>query len=168
VLVVKHCSRHGDLVFLFLAKLLYEIAFFSSKLNIERSTAPSYTEVFSPQYDSKDRSGNYLDPEQGINLEAGIKGEFFDGSLNSSFAIFQVEKDNVAEADIMVDNEQTYKSVEGVNVKGFEAELNGELFTGLNILAGYTYRKAEEKNDNGNTVKYTRHPPLLVISKNLS
>jgi hypothetical protein len=41
VLVVKHCSRHGDLVFLFLAKLLYEIAFFSSKLNIERSTAPS-------------------------------------------------------------------------------------------------------------------------------
>jgi hypothetical protein len=28
-------------VFLFLAKLLYEIAFFSSKLNIERSTAPN-------------------------------------------------------------------------------------------------------------------------------
>jgi hypothetical protein len=32
-------------VFLFLAKLLYEIAFFSSKLNIERSTAPSFMDV---------------------------------------------------------------------------------------------------------------------------
>jgi outer membrane receptor for ferric coprogen and ferric-rhodotorulic acid len=135
-------------------------------LNDVFSLYSSYTEVFSPQYDSKDRSGNYLDPEQGINLEAGIKGEFFDGSLNSSFAIFQVEKDNVAEADIMVDNEQTYKSVEGVNVKGFEAELNGELFTGLNILAGYTYRKAEEKNDNGNTVISTTNEPEHMLRLN--
>lgn len=135
-------------------------------INDTFSLYSSYTEVFSPQYNTKDRSGNYLDPEQGINFEAGIKGEFFEGSLNSSFAIFHVKKDNVAEADILIDDEWTYKPVEGVNVKGFEAELNGELFTGLNILAGYTYRKAEEKDDAGNTVISTTNEPEHMLRLN--
>jgi hypothetical protein len=84
VLVVKHCSRHGDLVFLFLAKLLYEIAFFSSKLNIKRSTAPSIKgfDEFDPiGFDEFDPIGfDEFDPigfdETNISYPAGTSVRF--------------------------------------------------------------------------------------------
>jgi len=125
----------------------------------------SYTEIFKPQ-NNIDRQGNFLAPEDGINIEAGIKGEFFDGNLNSSLALFHVEKNNVAKADIMIDQEQRYKAVEGFQVKGFEAELSGELFTGLNINAGYTYREAEEQDENGNNVISTTEEPEHMLRLN--
>ena len=134
-------------------------------LNDNFSLYTSYTEIFKPQ-NNKDRQDKFLAPEDGINIEAGIKGEFFNGNLNSSFALFQVEKNNVAKDDIMVDKEQRYKAVEGVQVKGFEAELSGELFTGLNINAGYTYREAEEQDDNGNTVISTTIEPKHMLRIN--
>ena len=136
-------------------------------LNNNLSLYASYTEIFSPQ-DNKDRQGNFLDPEEGINIEAGIKGEFFNGKLNSSFALFQVKKENVAKEDIMVDEEWRYQGLEGVNVKGFEVELNGEVFTNLNINAGYTYSDAEEKNDGGLMVKSMTNEPdhMLRINGN--
>jgi outer membrane receptor for ferric coprogen and ferric-rhodotorulic acid len=127
----------------------------------------SYTEIFSPQ-NEKDRHGDFLDPEEGINIEAGIKGEFFNGKLNSSLALFQVKKENVAKEDIMVDEEWRYQGLEGVNVKGFEVELNGEVFTNLNINAGYTFSDAEERDDEELMVKSMTTEPdhMLRINGN--
>ena len=42
----------------------------------------NYTEIFNPQ-ENKDRHGDYLDPEEGINYEIGFKSTFFDGLLNT-------------------------------------------------------------------------------------
>lgn len=135
-------------------------------LNEVLSFYTSYTEIFKPQ-NNKDRQDNFLDPEEGINMEIGIKGEFFNGRLNSSLALFHVKKDNVAEADgAPIDDEQRYKGVEGVKVKGFEAELNGELFTGLNLNAGYTYRDAEQKDDHGHTVVAATNEPEHMLCVN--
>jgi outer membrane receptor for ferric coprogen and ferric-rhodotorulic acid len=132
-------------------------------LNDNLSLYSSYTKVFKPQ-NNKDRQGDFLEPKEGINIEAGIKGEFFDGSLNSSFALFHVEQANVAEEDIMIDGEQRYKAIEGIKVKGFETELSGELLTGLNMIAGYTYRDAEQVDGSKATTYEPEH--MLRISGN--
>ena len=132
-------------------------------LNDSLSLYSSYTKIFKPQ-NKKDRQGDFLDPKDGINIEAGIKGEFFDGSLNSSLAIFHVEQTNVAEEDIIIDDEQRYKAIEGVEVKGFEAELSGELLTDLNMMAGYTYRDAEKVDGSKATTFEPEH--MLRVSGN--
>ena len=134
-------------------------------LNNNLSLYASYTEIFKPQ-DNKDRHNDFLDPEEGINIEAGIKGEFFNGSLNSSLALFHVEKQNVATPDIMIGDEWRFNGSEGVNVKGFEVEINGELFTNININAGYTYTDAEEKNDEGKMVTATTNEPDHMLRVN--
>ena len=71
----------------------------------------------------------------GENYEIGLKGEFFNQRLNFSTAVFQVKQRNVAVPDIEVivagQPEQRYKAEDGVETKGYEAELSGELMTGL-------------------------------------
>lgn len=133
------------------------------QLNDNLSLYSSYTKIFKPQ-NNKDRQGDFLDPKDGINIEAGVKGEFFDGNLNSSLALFHVEQTNVAEEDIIIDGEQRYKAIAGVEVKGFEAELSGELLTGLNMMAGYTYRDAEEVDGSKATTFEPEH--MLRVSGN--
>ena len=49
------------------------------------SAYASYTDIFQPQ-NLKDFSGNLLDPVVGKSYEAGIKGDYFGGRLNTSFA----------------------------------------------------------------------------------
>src|SRR5690606_33878612 len=57
------------------------------------SAYASYTDIFEPQ-DGENVSGQRLDPLEGANYELGIKGEFNDGQLNASAAIFRIEQDN--------------------------------------------------------------------------
>ena len=133
------------------------------QLNDNLSLYSSYTKVFKPQ-NNKDRDGHFLDPKDGLNIEAGVKGEFFDRSLNTSLAFFHVEQTNVAQADIMIDGEQRYKAIKGIKVNGFETELSGELLTGLNLTAGYTYRDAEQEDGSKATTFEPEH--MLRVSGN--
>ncbi|MBO9724876.1 MAG: TonB-dependent receptor [Novosphingobium sp.] len=61
------------------------------------SVYASYTQIFSPAsvYDADDK---VLDPVTGNNYEAGIKGEFLGGKLNTSIAGFLIKQNNVAVA----------------------------------------------------------------------
>lgn len=105
------------------------------------SVYASYTDIFQPQ-DYMDRNGNYLDPLQGSNYEAGVKGAFFDDRLNASFSVFLTRQDNVAEADndglVPGSGDQAYYGVDGTESKGFEIELGGEILPDWNIKAGYS------------------------------
>ena len=65
-------------------------------LDDNHSIYTSYTSIFKPQ-NFKDASGNYLDPIDGKSYEAGIKGEYFDGRLNTAISIFRIEQDGVGE-----------------------------------------------------------------------
>ncbi|MDN5069407.1 TonB-dependent receptor domain-containing protein, partial [Aliarcobacter butzleri] len=51
----------------------------------------SYTSIFKPT-DRQDKDNNYLDPAEGKSYETGIKGEYFDGRLNTSLSIFRIEQ----------------------------------------------------------------------------
>ncbi|KAG0752375.1 hypothetical protein G6F24_013615 [Rhizopus arrhizus] len=67
-------------------------------INDTYSAYVSYTDIFQPQ-DNRDRNGNYLDPVQGKNYEVGVKGEYLDGRLNTSIALFKVKQSKVAVLD---------------------------------------------------------------------
>jgi outer membrane receptor for ferric coprogen and ferric-rhodotorulic acid len=40
----------------------------------------------------EDRNGKMLEPNEGKNYEFGLKGELFDGRLNTSLAYFEVHE----------------------------------------------------------------------------
>ena len=112
----------------------------------------SYTEIFKPE-DKRNVNGEYLDPRNGNSLETGLKGEFLDGQLNASLAVFKTQQDNVAEA---IDNvfipdangdptkEQAYRSVDGVESKGIEFELDGKITNNWDMSFGITHFSAED------------------------
>lgn len=116
-------------------------------LNEHTSAYASYTDVFKPQT-QRDRSGSYLDPLKGKNYELGLKGEFMDGQLNASAALFQVRQDNFAvrDGDFFVPGTTTaaYYAAKGVTAKGYEMEIAGRIAPGWNLSASWTHYSARD------------------------
>ncbi|PBJ81983.1 hypothetical protein CMZ84_12495 [Lysobacteraceae bacterium NML93-0399] len=82
----------------------------------------SHTDVFTPQGDVRDANDRRLDPLTGKSQEAGIKGEFFDGALNSSLSVFRNLQDGLAESTNVLHPETgltVYRAVDGVKSKGY-------------------------------------------------
>jgi len=120
-------------------------------LNGNFSAYASYTDIFQPQ-NRKDFAGANLEPVVGKSAEAGVKGEFFDGRLNASFALFRIKQDGLAQEAGMVDRdgngplapEAYYRAASGATSKGFEFDLAGELAKGWNASVGYSQFNAED------------------------
>ena len=117
-------------------------------VNDNVSAYASYTDIFQPQQE-RDINGQYLDPILGKSLEVGAKGEFFDGRLHASAAVFQIKQQNLAQstgANIpgTVPPETAYRAADGATSRGFELELTGELARGWNLTAGYTQFRATD------------------------
>ena len=121
-------------------------------LNDNFSLYTSYTEIFLPQRDNRDRNNKPLDPNEGKNYEVGIKGEFFDGRLNSSLAYFEVHEENRAEEDTEYNANPNYDVIDyavmGIKskTKGFEAEISGELAPGWQLQGGYTHKISRDES----------------------
>jgi len=115
------------------------------------SAYASYTDIFQPQ-NRKDLAGNILDPVVGKSYEAGIKGEFLDGRVQASLAVFKIKQDKLAQEAGLVDrdgsgplvSEAYYRAAHGAKSDGFEFELSGELARGWNATAGYSQFKAKD------------------------
>ncbi|WP_188691722.1 TonB-dependent siderophore receptor [Bowmanella pacifica] len=131
-------------------------------INNHFSTYVSLTDIYNIQT-QKDRDDNLLDPVHGTNYEIGLKGEFFNKRLNFSTALFRVKQSNVAVPDIevIVDGqpEQRYKAEDGVETKGYEAEVSGQITTELQLYAGYTHRVARNQDDE----KVSRQAPENML-----
>ena len=114
------------------------------------SVYASYTDIFQPNV-ARDRNNQVLDPKRGKNIELGIKGEHFDGALNTSFAVFRTREDNVAVDDPgaapLPDGTTPQRAEKGARSQGFELTASGELLPGWQIMAGYTYHAKRDKND---------------------
>ena len=126
------------------------------------SAYASYTEIFLPQ-SVRDSSGQMLDPIVGESTEIGLKGEYFDGRLNASAAVFQIKQDNLGQSTgVLIDPNNpvggyAYEASEGATSKGFELEVSGELATDWNASLGYTQFTAEDaKGNNVNTLYPTK------------
>ncbi|MDX1692627.1 MAG: TonB-dependent siderophore receptor [Ketobacteraceae bacterium] len=118
------------------------------------SVYASRGEIFDPQTET-DIDGNRLAPVEGETRELGLKGAFFAGHLQSTLAYFETEQSNVAEAAGLIPGTTTtyYREVDGVESRGIEMDIQGEVSPGLEVSAGIT-RLDIENADGEETLTY--------------
>lgn len=108
----------------------------------------SYADIFRVQSNYLDSNGNGLPPVVGANYEAGVKGAFYGGKLNTSFAVFRIEETNRAiQTTPTVIGNCCYAANGKVQSQGFEAEVFGELTPAWQVTAGYTFNTAKYLKD---------------------
>lgn len=119
-------------------------------LNDTYSVYASYTDIFLPQTFFKTADNKSLDPLEGDNYEIGLKGQWFDGALNASIAVFDVEQENTPQfvGEDPETGREVYRAISGTSTRGFETEISGEVATGWNVFGGYTYRESHDKDGN--------------------
>ncbi|RAJ79096.1 iron complex outermembrane receptor protein [Chitinophaga dinghuensis] len=82
-------------------------------------------------------------PTTGDNIEFGIKRDWFGGRFTSSVAVYQITKNNVLATDYEHKNPATNEFYNRQNgqqrVKGLEADFQGEIVKGLNLVVNYAY-----------------------------
>ncbi|MBO9547865.1 TonB-dependent siderophore receptor [Pseudomonas sp.] len=120
-------------------------------LDDHHSVYVSYSDIFTPQ-SSKDVSGTPVKPIVGKNYEVGIKGEYFDGALNASIALFRIDQENRATQVYLANCPQTscYEASGEVRSQGIDMELQGALTSNWQIGGGYTYARAHTIKDAAN------------------
>jgi outer membrane receptor for ferric coprogen and ferric-rhodotorulic acid len=126
-------------------------------LDDHHSVYVSYSDIFTPQ-SAKDTSGTPLKPIVGKNYEIGIKGEYFDGALNASMALFRVDQENRA-VEVGVQNcPQSSCSVASGEIRseGIDFELQGALTENWQVGGGYTYARTHTIKDDANPEKVNR------------
>ncbi|TRX73011.1 TonB-dependent siderophore receptor [Pseudomonas mangiferae] len=115
------------------------------------SAYASYTDVFQPQT-ARTASGAVVEPITGTNYELGVKGELFQGALNASAALFRYAHENRAVLDVggPTDCDGWYcsKASGRVRSQGLEAQVSGEVLSGLQVMAGYVYTRTTYLEDN--------------------
>lgn len=110
----------------------------------------SYSEVFNSQT-YVNESLSPLGAVEGKSFEAGIKQELNDGNAILSLSYFKSEQENLGE---YVRQHATGLNIyKGISVEsdGFELELAGEVYEGLNLSMGYTY--VDIKDEDGNKAR---------------
>ena len=119
--VTRHLTRYAGAIY---------------DLDQNHSVYVSYTDIFKPQTEL-DASNGALKPIEGKNYELGIKGEYFDGKLNASAAIFRIDQENRAKAlhpDLCRPGTACYEAAGQVRSEGIELEINGTLAPGWDCL----------------------------------
>lgn len=123
----------------------------------------SYAETFRPQYQERTRDNGTLAPVESKNYEVGLKGEFFEGRLNTALSLYRAVQENVAVADGPVEYNR-YKGYlccfvsQGQTIsQGIDAEISGELKPGWQLISGYTYNHSRDKDSN--TANYRNITP---------
>ncbi|WP_316811554.1 TonB-dependent receptor [Pedobacter heparinus] len=104
--------------------------------------------------------GEPFKPIRGNNIEFGLKKDFFDGKWNATTAVYKITKKNVLTPDprigldAVAPDGTTVKVPTGTNVqlgeqefKGFELDITGEIFSGLNVILNYAYTDARTTKD---------------------
>ncbi|HET6433674.1 TonB-dependent siderophore receptor [Dyella sp.] len=107
-------------------------------LGAHYSAYASYAAIFNPQTET-DAGHRVLDPITGSNVEAGIKGAWFDQRLNATAAVFRTRQNNFAEyAGFHADTGQSYYRGTDAIAKGWELDVAGSLTRNWELSAGYT------------------------------
>lgn len=122
-------------------------------LNKQITLYGSYADIFVPQTQQK-FGGGVLDPRVGKQYEIGSKGEFLDGKLAASLALFNIRDKNRAYQDLVVDpSGNSYLNAGEVESKGWELEVSGKPLRGLDLIAGYTHLNTRYLSDPDNRGK---------------
>lgn len=104
----------------------------------------SYSDIFIPQ-GQETANGGTLEPRIGAQWEVGMKGQFFQRSLNASIALFNTRDTNRAMQDL--NNPGYYLAAGEVEVEGWELELSGKPTPNLNLSVGYAFVNSKYLED---------------------
>ncbi|WP_460145227.1 TonB-dependent siderophore receptor [Pseudomonas sp. S2_A02] len=135
-------------------------------INDNLTVYTSYADIFTPQGNYKTITGSTLKPLIGQSYELGIKGEWFDGRLNSSFNLFRTVQKDAAQDDPACPDSSCSQNSGKVRAQGFEAEVSGEVIDRLQLLAGYTYTQTkvlEDADVSQDGVSYNTYVPRHVL-----
>jgi iron complex outermembrane receptor protein len=110
----------------------------------------SYARSFLPEIGGVLADGSMTDPSNGTQYEGGIKGEWLDGRVRATAAIYDLEKTNVVVADpanpgfsIQLGEQQS---------RGAELELAASPTQEWSIVASYAYDDAEITKDTNTAI----------------
>ncbi|NER59945.1 TonB-dependent siderophore receptor [Pseudomonas sp. MAFF212428] len=121
----------------------------------------SYAETFTPQSGStKGPSNAPLDPSTSKNYEIGLKGQLLEGRVNTLFAVYRIEQEGAAIEDPLYKDQPIatgsccFTNQGLVISQGFDAEVSGEVAPGLQLMAGYTYNHAIDKQSDASRTTF--------------
>lgn len=101
------------------------------------------------QYSATNPNGDPLNtPFKGQNLEVGIKKDWFSGKWNSTFAVYEIRRQNIFTSDTAHPNLGFSLATGEQRARGFEADIKGEIVKGLNVVINYAYTDAKTVKDN--------------------
>lgn len=101
----------------------------------------SYSDIFQAQ-DQRDVHGTFLAPMKGVNAEAGVKAEWLNRKLLTTFAVFSARQKGLATiAGFDPVAQQNYYEPKDVTSRGFEIEATGRVSADTQITAGFTALK---------------------------
>lgn len=111
------------------------------------SAYASFATIFNPQ-DQIGPDARIIDPIEGDNLEAGLKGEWLGGRLNASVALFQARQKNTAESTGFNEDigQFAYRGVDATS-RGIELEVSGQLAPGVQATGGFTAMRIRGERD---------------------
>jgi outer membrane receptor for ferric coprogen and ferric-rhodotorulic acid len=127
----------------------------------------SYSDIFKPQSNLK-FGGGTVDPIVGKNYELGVKSEFLQGRMNASAAIFRLEQTNLAQVDQSVsltgcDGGRCFIGAGLIVSQGVDLGFNGEILTGWQVGAGYTYVQSKYGNGVNKGEPYETWKPRHIL-----
>lgn len=102
----------------------------------------SYSDIYQPQ-DQTDFNEQYLDPSKGVNYEIGVKAEWLDRRLLTTFAWFSAEQENLATYAGLNDSGTYYYEGVDIDSKGFELEVAGSINEYVDVILGLTKLELE-------------------------
>lgn len=97
----------------------------------------SYSDIFQNQ-DQTDFNGEYLAPMKGVNTEVGVKAEWLNKSLLTTFALFTAKQDGLATYAGLNAAGNYWYVPKDVKSKGFEFEATGRIGKDAKMTVGYT------------------------------
>lgn len=105
------------------------------------ATYANYAESFRPQFSIANRVDSNLKPEEGKSIEIGTKYE--SANINATLALFNIDKNNVAETD---SNGDVYIAGKQRS-RGVEVDINGYITDKLSASATYTYTRVKNREN---------------------
>ena len=110
----------------------------------------SYTDIFNPQT-QVDSTSRRLDPAKGTNIEAGIKGDWLDGKLYATAAVFRARQSGLATYAGTFDGTNGNGPIGGdfyvgqtTTARGVEAEVSGRVTDRWLLAGGITHLRMRD------------------------
>lgn len=105
----------------------------------------SYADIYLAQGQLVEQTpGRFLRPIRGVNIEGGIKGDWRDGAVNASLAVYRIEQSNFPKPTSVIASQDLSTpgccfTGEGNSSRGVDADLSGKVMPGWKLGVGYSY-----------------------------